>query len=276
MKIQERSMLVDLTIKCWDATKHDKKVSAEVEQTHAAHDAGRYSKRLIDKAHLAELSALASKARQFHYSYTLPWSDKGQRILPSDLFIDYRQGIQNIKNEYMKARDTFLAKYPQLVQDARVRLGTMYDPADYPAPENLSSAFDITTEIMPVPDAFDFRVNVDSETQDAIRAQITEAVMAKQAKAVKDCWIRAREVLERIAVQCGNTKGRIHDSLMDNAYDLVKVLKGLNITNDPQVAQMEKDISALIVPTTAIRVSQATRKRVADGAANILAYMPGA
>lgn len=267
-------MLADLTIKCWDATKHDKKVSAEVEQTHSAHDAGRYSKRLIDKAHLAELSTLAGKARQFHYRFTLPWSDKGQRILPSELFLEYQQGVASIKAEFFKARDTFLAKYPQLVQDARVRLGTMYDPEDYPEPACLSSSFDMTVEIMPVPDAFDFRVNVDSETQDAIRAQITEAVTAKQAKAVKDCWGRAREILERIAVQCGNTKGRIHDSLMDNAYDLMKVLKGLNITNDPQIAQMEKDIAALIVPTTAIRVSQATRKRVADGAANILAYMP--
>lgn len=267
-------MLVDLTIKCWDATKHDKEVSAEVEKTHAAHDAGRFNKRLIDKTHLAELSTLASEARNFHYHFTLPWSDKGQRILPSELFLDYQQGLAAIKGKFFKARDSFLAKYPQLVQDARIRLGTMYNPGDYPEPSRLLSSFDMTTEIMPVPDAFDFRVNVDSETQDAIRAQITEAVAAKQHKAVKDCWARAREILERISVQCGNTKGRIHDSLMDNAYDLVNLLKGLNITNDPQIAQMEKDIAALIVPTTAIRRSQATRKRVADGAANILASMP--
>lgn len=263
-------MLVDLTIKCWDATKHDKKVSAEVEQTHAAHDAGRYSKRLIDKAHLADLSALASKARNFHYRFTLPWSDKGQRILPSDLFLEYRQGVANIKAEYFTARDEFLKKYPQLVQDARMRLGTMYDPADYPDVAHLSSSFDMNIEIMPVPDAFDFRVNVDSETQDAIRAQITEAVAEKQTKAVKDCWARAREVLERIVVQCGSEKGRIHDSLMSNTADLVRILGGLNITNDPQIAQMERDLAALVVPTGAIRASQATRKRVADGAANIL------
>ena len=114
----------------------------------------------------------------------------------------------------------------------------------------------MTTEIMPVPDAFDFRVNVDNETQDAIRAQITEAVAAKQAKAVKDCWSRARDVLERISKQCSDKKGRIHDSLMESAADLVAVLKGLNITNDPQIAQMERDIAQLIVPTTAIRVSK--------------------
>lgn len=274
MKVQERAMLVDLTIKCWDATKHDKKVSAEVEQAHAAHDAGRYSKRLIDKAHLSAVSTIAAEARKFHYSLTLPWSDKGQRILPSELFFEYQQGLAGIKNKFMAARDDFLKVYPQLVQAARMRLGTMYDPADYPDAHDLRYAFDIKTEVMPVPDAFDFRVNVDSETQDAIRDQITQAVAEKQTRAVKDCWVRAREVLERIVTQCSNEKGRVHDSLMDNAASLAKILKGLNITNDPQIAQMERDIAALVVPTTAIRVSQATRKRVADGAASILAAMP--
>ena len=274
MNIQERSMLVDLVIRKWDATKHDKTVSAEVEINHAAHDAGRYTKRLIDKAHLADLTTLAGQARNYHYSRTLPWSDKGQRILPSELFMEYRQGIDDIKIKYLAARDVFLNLYPQLVQNARTRLGTMYDPTDYPDVSDLTSSFDMRIEIMPVPDAFDFRVNVDAETQEAIRAQITEAVAEKQARAVKDCWYRARDVLDRIATQCGNEKGRIHDSLMDNAQDLVNILKGLNITNDPQIAQMEQDIAALIVPSTAIRVSPATRKRVADGAADILAKMP--
>ena len=40
----------------------------------------------------------------------------------------YQQGLAGIKAEFFKARDAFLLKYPQLVQNARVRLGTMYDP----------------------------------------------------------------------------------------------------------------------------------------------------
>ena len=39
--IQSKAMLVDLTIRQWTATKHDKAVSAEVETAHAAKDAGR-------------------------------------------------------------------------------------------------------------------------------------------------------------------------------------------------------------------------------------------
>lgn len=272
--IQDKSMLVELTISKWTATKHDKTVSAEVEQAHAAKDAGRYNKRLIDKAHLATIDTLAGQIRKYHYSRTLPWSDKGQRLLPSKLFMEYRQDIAAFKVQFDNAKQDFLKLYPQLVQDARQRLGTMYQPGDYPDVNELQDAFGIDLLITPVPDAGDFRVEVDQETQDEIRQQITDAVNARQAKAVKDCYARAREVLERIAEQCSKQNGRIHDSLMENAEDLVSVLTGLNITDDPNIAQMEKDIKALIVPPDRIRNSPTTRKSLADGAADILAKLP--
>lgn len=272
--IQDKSMLIELTISRWTATKHDKAVSAEVEQAHAAKDAGRYNKRLIDKVHLATVDTLAGQIRKFHYSRTLPWSDKGQRLLPSKLFMDYRQDIASYKTQFEKATQDFLTKYPQLVQDARQRLGTMYQPADYPSVDELKGAFGIELLITPVPDAGDFRVEVDKETQDEIRQQITDAVNERQTKAVKDCYARAREVLQRISDQCSKKDGRIHDSLMENASDLVSVLSGLNITDDPNIAQMEKDIKALIVDPNQIRTSITTRKQLADGAADILAKLP--
>lgn len=272
--IQNNSMLVDLVINKWGATKQDNKVSAEVEVQHAATGAGKYVKYLIDKGHLAELNSLASEARTYHNSMTLAWTDKGQRILPSALFMDYRAGIQTRRDKYRAARDKFLAVYPQLVHDARNRLGTMYDPSEYPSVDELRGAFDITVEFLPVPDAKDFRVDVAEETRNEIQAQITDTVNARVEKAVQGCWTRTREVLERISKQCNDKKGRIYDSLMENAQDLVNVLSGLNITNNPEIAQMEKDIRALIVPADMIRNSPATRQRVADGADALLARMP--
>lgn len=271
--IQDKSMLVQLTINKWTATKHDKSVSAEVEQTHAAKDAGRYNKRLIDKAHLATITTLEGQIRQYHYSRTLPWTDKGARLLPSHLFMEYRQTISDMRDQFNRATVDFMNIYPQLVQDARVRLNSLFDPADYPDPYDIRMKFGVELEIMPVPTAGDFRVEVAQEEQDEIRNQITEAIEAKQKRAIKDCWQRVREVVTRIAEQCAKENGRIHDSLMDNANDLVSILPGLNITNDPELAAMEADIRKLIVHPDAIRTSPTTRKQLADGAADILTRM---
>lgn len=271
--LQNKSMLVDLTICRWSARAFDKKVSAEVETSHSARDAGRYNKQLIDKAHLAEINELASQLRNYHYSRTHIWTDKGQRLLPSALFMEYRQGLADYKAKFMAAANKFVQAYPQLVQDARVRLGTMYEPADYPQPADIAKMFDIRLEIMPVPDAHDFRVDVAKETEAEIREQITKVVQDRYSAATKDCWARVREVVSRIAEQCSKEKGRIHDSLMDNASDLVSVLTGLNITNDPEIAAIETELRALIVPADSIRKSPTTRKRLAEGAASILAKM---
>ncbi len=276
MSIQTRSMLVDLLIRKWDATKYDKRVSLETEQKHGAHDAGRYNKQLIDKVHLADLSSLAGQARQFHYSRTLAWSDKGLRLLPSELFLDYRQEIASLKTKYLAARDAFIKIYPQLVQDARNRLGTMYDPMDYPPVDKLHDAFDIQIEFMPVPDAGDFRVDIGNEERAEIQQQITDALNARMTDAIRECYARTREVVKKISEQCGDKKRRFFDSTIDNARDLVDVLKGLNITNDPQIQAMEAELRNLLVSPDAIRANPVTRQRVADDADALLAKLPWA
>lgn len=126
-----------------------------------------------------------------------------------------------------------------------------------------------------MPDANDFRVDVAQETQDEIRAQITQSVADRQAKMVKDCWSRMREVVGRIADQCGKEKGVIRDSLMDNTRDLVAVLGGLNVTNDPEITAIENDIrDKLLVSTTRLRIFPDARVQTAQIARELLERMP--
>lgn len=273
--IQTRSMLIDLSISRWTAIKHDRKVSAEVDQTHAAKQGGRYNKYLIDKTHLAEIDRIANELRKYHYSRTLPWTDKGHRALPSELFFEYQQELQHYKQQFFSAVSDFVRIYPQLMQDARQRLGTMYRPEDYPQPSELFAMFNITIDIAPVPDANDFRVDVAEEAKAEIRQQITKAVAERQAKMVKDCWARMREVVGRIADQCSKEKPVIRDSLMDNARELVSVLDALNITDDPAITAARNDISdRVIVPLGQLRTAPTVRMRVATAAQEILERIP--
>ncbi|PTT39221.1 hypothetical protein DBR23_11750, partial [Acidovorax sp. HMWF018] len=107
------------------------------------------------------------------------------------------------------------------------------------------------------------------------RAQITKAVAERQAKMVSDCWTRMREVVGRIADQCSKEKPIIRDSLIDNARDLVNVLGGLNITDDPDINAVRADIeNRLLVPVTQLRSSPVTQARVAISAKEILERIP--
>ena len=272
--LQSKAMLARLTISQWSARKHDKTVSAEVERAHAAHDAGRFNKLLVSKALLDPVSKLAGNIRAYHYSQTLPWNDGGDRLLPSILFADYTAEIRRFKGEFQALVRTLVAAYPAEVQAARNRLGTMYNAADYPDAYELHTRFNIDIEFVPVPDAKDFRVDVSEEAADEIRTQITTSVNARQAEAVKDCYRRVRDVVSKLYERLSVENAVFKDSLINNARDLMAVLPGLNITQDPELFTLHNEINALLVDPQMLRNNPAARKATADAADAILAKLP--
>jgi len=276
MSLQTQAMLVTLSVSCWTGRVQDKKVSAEVEQTHGAVDAGRYNKLLVDKSHMDPLVQFAGKIRQYHYKMTLPWLDNGARLLPSALFLEYSAKIRQYTAEYEKVVDAFIDIYDRrLVQDARQRLGTMYDPEDYPPGADLRSKFGISVDIVPVPDGQDFRVDVGDAERTRISREISERVAQRQAQAEKDAWDRCRDVVTTIQTRLSSPKPIIRESLIDNASELVRLLPGLNVSNSPKMQAVCDSIALkLIVNPDVLRSSMTARKRVADAATEILGMMP--
>lgn len=268
--IQNRAMLARLSISQWTARKHDKSVSAEVEKAHAAHDAGRYNKLLVNKALLDPISKLAGVIRTYHYGQTLPWNDGGDRLLPSALFMGYTAEIRKFKAQYQALVRDLVTAYPTEVQAARNRLGTMYSPDDYPPAHELHSRFDISVEFVPVPDAKDFRVDVSNEAAEEIRTQITESVNARQTQAVKDCYRRVREVVSKLYERLSVEDAIFKDSLVDNARDLMSVLPGLNITQDPELDILYHEINTMLRSPQTLRSDPVARKETADAADAIL------
>ena len=275
MSTQERAMLVQLNIKQWTGKKQDKKVTAEVETAHGAHNAGRFNKDLVSKALLTPHTKLDSDIRAKHYVLTHAWNDNGQRLLPSKLFMDYTAFMRNAKAQYTKLTPELVANYPAEVQCARQRLGTMYEPDDYPDANEMYARFDLAVEFAPVPAANDFRVDVGNEAAEEIRTSITNTVHTKQEAAVKATFARVRDVVSKIYERLSIPDAIFKDTLITNAEDLCVVLNGLNITDDPLITQLEKDIRGqLIEPPDAIRRNPALRGRVAYAAQEILGRKP--
>lgn len=276
MSLQTQAMLVTLSVSCWTARVQDKKVSAEVEASHNARDAGRYNKLLVDKVHMDPLTSFASAVRTYHYKMTLPWMDNGARLLPSRLFMEYSAEIRKLKNDYATLVNTFIQLYDaKLVQDARQRLGTMYNPDDYPPGHELRSKFGIEVDIVPVPDGQDFRVDVGDAERGRIQQDIADKVAQREAAAVRDAWIRVREVVANIEARLSVPKPIIRESLIDNARELTRLLPGLNVKNDPTMEQAcQLMIDELIVDPARLRMSQALRSKVAASARKVLELVP--
>ena len=273
--IHSRAMIARLSISQWTARKHDSKVSKEVEKAHAAHDAGRYNKMLVSKALLDPLSRLAGAVRQYHYSMTLPWSDNGDRLLPSKSYMDYTDQIRKFRNEFKTKVLEMRNAYPAEVNAARSRLGTMYNPADYPKAWEIDDRFSIDTEFTSVPNAEDFRVDISKEAAEEIRTSITAALQERQQQAVNECYIRIRDVVGKIHERLSDPKAVFKDSLISNATDLASMLPSLNITDDPALTKVYQDLIALLRKSPKqLRASLALRAHIAQEAQELLAKLP--
>lgn len=268
-------MLVTLTVSQWTARKHDKTVSNEVDKAHAAKDAGRYNKLLISKEALEPMEKITSAARAYLYKMTHAWGDNGERLLPAALFFDFSETMQKYRNEFDARVRDFVKAYPQLVQDARIRLGTLYDPNDYPA--DIRSKFSFPpVAVSPVPSANDFRVNLNAEYVDSIKAELTERMESRQKDSLRQCWARVREVVSKMTERLGNEKSPLYDSLITNARELIALLPALNLTNDLELNAIAAELQSILMPIDRLRQDKTLRADTAAKADAILAKLPWA
>ncbi len=269
--LQQRAMLVNLVIHAWTARKQDKKVSHEVEANHGAKDAGNFNKLLIDKSALQPLSQHSGRMREYHYRMTLPWGDNGDRLLPSSTYFEYTTAMRDYKQTQTALADKFAQEYASLVANARVKLGSMYNAADYPHADEIRQRFSVETSFTPVPDANDFRVDVEAEIAEEIRQNIMKQVGKREQEAAKECWERLYQVVSKIEVVMAKENPIFRDSLITNAQEVVALLPKLNITDDAQLTQICTQINTdLLIDPARLRNSRVARELVLRSANTFL------
>lgn len=252
ISIASSAMLVELSISSWTARKLDKKVSAEVDSAKGAKtNAGNYNKNLLaGTGFLDTITKYAANARAWHLSQTLPWSDNGLRLLPVSNFITYKEQLNTLETNYKALVDKFIVAYPNLVSAAAFQLGALFDRSEYPEAEQIAKKFKFNVNFLPVPTANDFRVDIGEEAKQEIILSCQSAYEDRLNSAMKDAWGRLHEHLLRMSDRLSDTedgKNKIfRDSLLENAVELVDLLKHFNLTNDPTMEQARLDLADAI------------------------------
>lgn len=248
--LNEKALLVDLSISHWTARKYDKKISKEIAQSHGADgiadDVGRYNKILIAKSAISQVTRTVSRARADHTYYTMPWIDGSFRIVPARLFLDYTAKMGEHKAAFWSAVDTFEAAYPELMREAEKRLNGMFDANDYPHPAAIRERFAFEIDTMPVPNVADFRVSLSDDVAEELRREIEQRATQRYEQATRDVWERIRDAVKHIRDRMRDfdpdAGGKLHDSVIGNLRDLVSILPALNIADDPELENMRREL----------------------------------
>jgi hypothetical protein len=262
ISIASSAMLVELNISTWTARKLDKKVSAEVDTANGTKtNAGNYNKNLLaGTGFLDTILKYAANARAWHISQTLPWSDNGLRLLPVSNFITYKEQLNTLETNYNALVEKFIVAYPNLVSAAAFQLGTLFNREEYPEADTIGKKFKFGVNFLPVPTVNDFRVDIGEEAKQEILLSCQTAYEDRLNSAMQDAWGRLHEQLLRMSDRLSDLDtprelkngGKVftkvfRDSLVENAVELVDLLKHFNLTNDPSMEQARKDLNDAIM-----------------------------
>lgn len=278
MSIATKAMVLNLQIGIWQGYRLDKEASRKVvEDASAEADAARVNKHLVPKAALKKIVTTSNAVRSHFYEKTLPWKDNGDRLLTRMMFAPFIEEHERLVGEFKDAVEDFVTTdYPEARAKAEFRMGELFKPDDYPGADSLRRRFYINLDIDAVTEAGDFRVTMDKEHADSVRASMEQAMHDRLDRAMHDVWERLSNVVSHFANKMGSDE-IFRDATVRNLEELVEVLPGLNVLDDPDLNAIAADVKARLHghDPKDLRKDKALRSQVAQEAKEIVERMQG-
>jgi hypothetical protein len=255
--VARAAMLVDLNIAIYSGRKQDRATQAEVTTAKGSGSkkaASVFKNLFAECKELDAITKFQARARSEHYRLTLPWNDRGARLLPTISLLDYKQVMNRYQLEFDRLVAAFLDKYATLVAAAAFQLGTLFDRKEYPDVAQVARRFRMDIAFVPLPTSGDFRLDVESEVQRELMEQYDRRLAEQLASATKDSWDRLYEALarlsDRLTVDEDGKKKIFHDTIVTGAVELCELLTAMNVTQDPQLESARRQLQEVLLGVT--------------------------
>lgn len=286
--IRNFGTLVKLKTMRWHARIKDKAAAREMAKAAQAED-GTYEgyKHLLAGCDekLKRIHKAIDAARTAHYALTLPWSvvslnDQGKRagprLLPNTLFMEYTTAMGNAKLEMDDALNDFETAYPNLVALAQSKMGTAFNPADYPHMDVVRQHFGLHFDFEPIPKGSDFD-GIQAQMAQKLAATLDNKTRTSLENAMQEAWHRLYTTVGHAASVLSNPDKTFHYTLVDKLRDQAGMLKHLNATKDQRIEDCRLQVEQKLTKHDPkdIRKDDALRRKLAQDAQVIYDDMKG-
>lgn len=211
----------------------------------------------------------------YYKSKTAPW-DRGVRLLPTALFMDFTAELRRGKEAHRKAADELAKKFDLLIKKAEAARNGMFDRSDYPADaESFRSQLSIEESWMPLPDENNIVLDLADDAIREIALSARQQAEESMRKLQSSNWERLGKVIRKVAEKLAVPDGIFRDTLIGNVRELLEVLPALNLAGDAELAKFSAEIQEKIsgFDPDNLRKMPAMRQEVAKAANDILARM---
>ena len=93
-----------------------------------------------------------------------------------------------------------------------------------------------------MPTVQDFRVDLGEHELERIKEETEERIREQLQAGIKDLWDRLYKVVNHMANKLSDPDAKFHNTLIGNAIEIVELLPKLNLTNDPDLERIRREV----------------------------------
>ena len=284
MSIKNHALLVSLSVSKPQMTKKDDKATRDAESANNAHGAGQFRKDLYPKSLVQPILTVESSARAYIESVTYMWT-RGEYLLPTAKFMEFTERIGKYQVEFDQCVTAFLNNWSNVMQQAQTSQGELFDANAYPDLSDLKNDFRFRVNYCPVTDAGDFRVQMQDDEMDALRAEVETATRESMNNMLRAPLERLKEVVQRLHEVTAkgdrevlNKKTGVidlrppifRDSVVDNIMEEINLLHAFADVMPDNVLAIAKEIANTTPHPQQLRDNPDARKEVNTQTAALL------
>jgi hypothetical protein len=237
-------------------------------------------KRLLDVSHPAfkAVTAVRGKVISYWRSLSLPYPEPGIRLIRQDRVEDFAAKMQEFQEELAEAVETLDRRYSELKATARQRLGTLYNPSDYPS--SLAGLFGIEFDFPSVePPSYLQQLNPALFEQECqrVQARFDEAVRLAEEAFTAELAKLVSHLTERLSGQTDGKPRIFRDSAVENLTEFFQRFRQLNVRSSEQLDRLVADAQGIVrgIEPQALRDDKDLRQHVATEMSRVQATLDG-
>jgi hypothetical protein len=236
-------------------------------------------KRLLDTKHTAFRAVTAIRTRIIDYwkGLSLPFPEPGVRLIRLDGVESFDRQMADSKAELDDAVANLDRHFDELKRAAASRLGSLFNPSDYP--ETLRGLFGVAWDY-PAIDTPDFLLQLSPDLylreQERVRARFEEAVRLAEQAFLEDFGRLVGHLTERITGTNDDGSQKVfRDSAVENLDGFFERFRSLNVRSNQQLDELVAQAQRAVrnVGAQDLRDSESVRSQVATQLSRVQASL---
>lgn len=270
--ILERGCLVSLICSVWGTDKKLPSGTFNTVDVEADPDYVNSKKSKIDKKHLDEINKIRGQARTFLYDRSLPFPIPGFWFVPKDITIKVNDALLKFKEEFDRCVDEFMLSYTTYIDEARQKLGKLFNPLDYP--QDVRGRFCFTWNFVNFTAPGSLQMHTPEMVEHA-KSEFNRTIEEFRELAITTLRSEMAQLVGHLVERLADNGKKFKASTITNIKEFITDFTSLNIANDVDLQLITERCKSVLdgVNIEAIRTDESLRQSIASTMGEVKAQL---